>query len=67
MTYASALMWFRRDLRAADNAALFHALKAARAVHCVFVFDTPIEQRYDKALALLGLQAYMLSPDAGHS
>ena len=31
------------------------------------IFDTPIEQRYDKALALLGLQAYMLSPDAGHS
>jgi putative transcriptional regulator len=31
------------------------------------IFDTPIEQRYDKALSLLGLQAYMLSPDAGHS
>ena len=31
------------------------------------IFDTPIEQRYDKALALLGLQAYMHSPDAGHS
>jgi putative transcriptional regulator len=31
------------------------------------IFDTPIEQRYDRALALLGLQAYMLSPDAGHA
>lgn len=31
------------------------------------IFDTPIEQRYDKALALLGLQAWMLSPDAGHA
>ena len=31
------------------------------------VFDTPIEQRYDKALALLGLQAWMLSPEAGHA
>jgi deoxyribodipyrimidine photo-lyase len=41
-TYASALMWFRRDLRGLDNAALFHALKAAGAVHCVFVFDTAI-------------------------
>lgn len=25
--YAKSLMWFRRDLRADDNAALFHALK----------------------------------------
>ncbi len=31
------------------------------------IFDTPVEQRYDKALALLGLQAWMLSPDAGHA
>ena len=30
------------------------------------IFDTPIEQRYVKALALLGLQAWMLSPDVGH-
>ncbi len=31
------------------------------------IFDTPVAQRYDKALALLGLQAWMLSPDAGHA
>ena len=31
------------------------------------MFDTPIEQRYDKALSLLGLQAWMLSPGAGHA
>jgi putative transcriptional regulator len=31
------------------------------------IFDTPIAQRYDKALALLGLQAWMLLPDAGHA
>ena len=31
------------------------------------IFDTPIEQRYERALALLGLQAWMLSPDAGHA
>lgn len=30
------------------------------------IFDTPVAQRYDKALALLGLQAWMLSPEAGH-
>jgi len=31
------------------------------------IFDTPVEQRYDKALMLLGLQSWMLSPVAGHS
>jgi putative transcriptional regulator len=31
------------------------------------IFDTPIEERYDKALLLLGLQSWMLSPGAGHA
>ena len=31
------------------------------------IFDTPVEQRYDKALGLLGLQVWMLSPQAGHA
>jgi deoxyribodipyrimidine photo-lyase len=39
-----ALVWFRRDLRASDNAALYHALKAARQVWCVFVYDSDILQ-----------------------
>jgi deoxyribodipyrimidine photo-lyase len=39
---ASGLMWFRRDLRAHDNAALFQALKRCHALHCVFVFDKAI-------------------------
>ena len=39
---AQALVWFRRDLRAEDHAALYHALKAARQVWCVFVFDRAI-------------------------
>jgi deoxyribodipyrimidine photo-lyase len=38
----AALMWFRRDLRLADNAALYAALKGAQQVHCVFVYDTDI-------------------------
>lgn len=38
----AALVWFRRDLRADDNAALSHALKAARRVWCVFVLDREI-------------------------
>jgi putative transcriptional regulator len=33
----------------------------------IVIFDTPIEQRYDRALSLLGLQSWMLSPDAGHA
>ena len=31
------------------------------------IFDTPVDQRYDKALLLLGLQAWMLSGEAGHA
>ena len=31
------------------------------------IFDTPVEQRYDKALSLLGLEAWKLSPEAGHA
>jgi deoxyribodipyrimidine photo-lyase len=40
--YDQGLMWFRRDLRADDNAALHHALKQCRQLWCVFVFDTDI-------------------------
>ena len=36
------LMWFRRDLRITDNAALHRALKACRQLHCVFIFDKDI-------------------------
>lgn len=31
------------------------------------IFDTPVDQRYDSALELLGLQAWRLSPQAGHA
>lgn len=31
------------------------------------IFDTPVEERYEKAMGLLGLQPWMLSPDAGHA
>lgn len=37
-----ALVWFRRDLRTADHAALYHALKSAEQVLCAFVFDRAI-------------------------
>jgi putative transcriptional regulator len=31
------------------------------------IFDTPVNQRYDKALGLLGLEMWMLSPQAGRA
>ena len=40
--YASSLVWFRRDLRDYDHAALYHALESSQRVACVFVFDTEI-------------------------
>lgn len=41
-SYSTGLVWFRRDLRASDHAALYHALTECRKVHCAFVFDTEI-------------------------
>lgn len=41
-TYRRALVWFRRDLRSFDHAALHHALARAREVHAAFVFDREI-------------------------
>ncbi len=43
--YDCALVWFRRDLRSDDHTALHHALRDARQVHCVFVFDAEILDR----------------------
>ncbi|OYY80895.1 MAG: deoxyribodipyrimidine photolyase [Hydrogenophilales bacterium 16-62-9] len=40
--YQRALVWFRRDLRDHDHAALYHALECARQVFCAFVFDRDI-------------------------
>jgi deoxyribodipyrimidine photo-lyase len=40
--YKIGLMWFRRDLRVEDNAALHHALKSCAKVFCLFVFDRGI-------------------------
>ena len=40
--YKTGLMWFRRDLRVDDNAALHQALKSCDQVFCFFVFDRDI-------------------------
>ena len=44
-----ALVWFRRDLRIADHAALHHALRAARQVWCAFVYDRAILDELPRA------------------
>jgi len=38
----AALVWFRRDLRDFDHAALSYALQAHQRVFCCFIFDTDI-------------------------
>lgn len=52
-----ALVWFRRDLRDHDHAALYHALQAAHRVYAVFVFDAEIldrlEDRHDRRVAFI--------------
>ena len=37
------------------------------AADTAVIFDTPIEKRYDQALKLLGIEAWMLSPVAGRA
>ncbi len=39
---SASLVWFRRDLRVDDHAALYQALKGGGPVWCAFVFDTDI-------------------------
>lgn len=55
--HARALVWFRRDLRDYDHAALYAALKHARQVFCVFVFDRDIldalPSREDRRVAFI--------------
>lgn len=41
-TFDTGLVWFRRDLRIDDNAALHLALTSCRRVFCAFILDTDI-------------------------
>ncbi|KFB76157.1 MAG: Deoxyribodipyrimidine photo-lyase [Candidatus Accumulibacter cognatus] len=51
------LVWFRRDLRDFDHAALCAALRRGRRVYCAFVFDREIldalEQRCDRRVEFI--------------
>ncbi len=57
MQYQNALVWFRRDLRDFDHAALYHALKNSAQVFCIFVFDTDIldklENKHDRRVEFI--------------
>ena len=71
------LMWFRRDLRVPDNAALSLALQHCREVHCLFVLDRDILDplpRVDRRVAFIletlrqldqDLRTLSGKPDAG--
>ena len=64
--FERSLVWFRRDLRVSDHAALHHALRSSRAVYCVFVFDTAILRdlpRRDRRLEFI--RASVAELDAG--
>jgi deoxyribodipyrimidine photo-lyase len=69
-----ALVWLRRDLRADDHAALYHALRAARRVWCAFVFDSDILDplpRRDRRVefirdSLVGLDAQLRALGSAH-
>jgi deoxyribodipyrimidine photo-lyase len=75
--YQTGLMWFRRDLRVEDNAALYHALKSCHRVFCVFVFDRDIlaplpraDRRVEfirESLVDLNGQLRRLTPENGRS
>lgn len=53
----SRLVWFRRDMRVTDHAALAAALAHGGPVYCAFVFDTVIlgalESRQDRRVAFI--------------
>ena len=73
-TFSRALVWLRRDLRTADHAALHHALRHARQVWCVFVFDREILDslpRSDRRVefirdSLVGVDAELRALAASH-
>ncbi|WP_319241655.1 deoxyribodipyrimidine photo-lyase [uncultured Propionivibrio sp.] len=65
--FDSILVWFRRDLRDEDNAALAEATRRARRVYCAFIFDRDIldalSDTSDARVAFI--HASLLELDAG--
>ena len=75
--FSKGLVWFRRDLRCHDNAALTAALQQCAQVHCTFVFDRVILDslpRQDRRVEFIreslveldgNLRTLAAKPDAG--
>ena len=57
MKQTVTIIWFRRDLRLVDNAALYHALKSNFPVVPIFIFDKNIldklEDKVDRRVAFI--------------
>jgi deoxyribodipyrimidine photo-lyase len=49
MPQQKSLVWFRRDLRAFDHAALHHALTSSKSVYCAFIYDRDILDRLPRS------------------
>ncbi len=49
MNFSKSLVWFRRDLRAFDHAALHHALTSSKIVYCAFIYDKAILDELPRA------------------
>ena len=66
--FDTGLVWFRRDLRTDDHAALYHALKQCQRVYCVFVFDRDILDtlpRADRRVEFIHASVVELDRDLG--
>src|SRR5437763_12270772 len=54
---AVSIMWFRRDLRLDDNAALYYALRSGDPVLPIFIFDKNIlddlEDKHDRRIQFI--------------
>ena len=69
MNLSNSLVWFRRDLRAFDHAALHHALRSSQQVYCVFVYDTGILDglpRADRRLRFIHASLASLDAELRH-
>ena len=73
MKHTVNIIWFRRDLRLSDNAALYYALKESKNVLPIFIFDKNIldklEDKVDKRVefihnALQEIQAQLVELDS---
>ncbi len=55
--------WDQGQLESELSASSWLTVAASNSI----IFDTPVAERYNQALQLLGLELWMLSPDVGHA